>query len=225
MNGGGGGGMEASTSEELIDALDHNGNIIGVVGRRFANRTGVLHLCAQIFVLVRTEQGMAVIFQRRSTAKRVSPGVLDISASGHVTHGDTVEETAVRELAEELGIVCAQDDMVNVGRRVDFYEAPGVLSRIFGDVFILVLDQMPESVAFDPDEIDELVVVTVNQLFDLFENNTRITCAGYRQTSGKLSEIETDVDRDQFLPRFDNLYLRVATYAQSVAAGRTPSFL
>src|SRR5258706_2215468 len=45
-----------------------------------------------------------ILLQKRSMKKDLNPGMFTISASGHVTKGQTYEEAAKRELEEELGI-------------------------------------------------------------------------------------------------------------------------
>lgn len=45
-----------------------------------------------------------VLMQRRAETKIAFPGCWDISAAGHVAAGETVEETALREVHEELGV-------------------------------------------------------------------------------------------------------------------------
>ena len=45
-----------------------------------------------------------ILLQQRSPTKDTEPGFWDISCGGHVTAGQSYEETAPRELQEELGI-------------------------------------------------------------------------------------------------------------------------
>ncbi|RKN38883.1 NUDIX hydrolase [Micromonospora endolithica] len=202
------------SNDELVEAVDHRGNPIGIVGRQLANRLGIWHVCAQVFVLAKVEGVPAVVFQRRSRTKTVSPGVLDISASGHVVAGQTVQSAAARELAEELGLKVSADSLVHVGRRVDMYEAPGVLSRIFADVYVVVTDQDPGTLNFDPVEIDELVVVPAADLLGIFVDGSSPSCHAYQLDKQGLARSRRVVVRaSDFLPRFDNLYARIARYA------------
>ena len=45
-----------------------------------------------------------LLLQRRSGGKDTHPGMLDVSCAGHVDAGDGVDETAEREVAEELSV-------------------------------------------------------------------------------------------------------------------------
>ena len=55
-----------------------------------------------------------VYIQRRSRSKDRHPGKLDSSAAGHVDPGETYEETAIRELQEELGIQAEVKEILRV---------------------------------------------------------------------------------------------------------------
>jgi isopentenyldiphosphate isomerase len=200
--------------EEMVDAVDHNGKKIGVVSRRVANRIGIWHYCAQVFVIVGHGSSSAILFQRRSRNKKVSPGVLDISASGHVPAGETTRTTAAQELHEELGIAIPEDDFVYVGRRIDMYEDGRILSRIFADVYITSFDALPATLRYQEAELDELVLVQVKDILDIFLLDARPECEAYSfDEVGKLSKTTVTVKAADFLPRIDNLYLRVARYA------------
>jgi isopentenyldiphosphate isomerase len=52
-----------------------------------------------------------VALQKRSPNKDTFPGRWDISAAGHIESGDESRPTAVRELAEELGVVCDGEEL------------------------------------------------------------------------------------------------------------------
>ena len=60
--------------------------------------------------LVDAERGL-VALQKRSPNKDTFPNRWDISAAGHIESGDESRPTAVRELAEELGVICVGDDL------------------------------------------------------------------------------------------------------------------
>lgn len=49
------------------------------------------------------DDDVRVLLQRRSSYKDTHPNLLDVSCAGHVNAGDSVEETAMREMDEELG--------------------------------------------------------------------------------------------------------------------------
>lgn len=88
-------------SEEFFDVVDGSDVVVGRRPRSEVHRLGLNHRA--VHVLVYNARG-ELFLQQRSLAKDCSPGLWDSSASGHVTSGDDYDETAPREVAEELGV-------------------------------------------------------------------------------------------------------------------------
>lgn len=88
--------------DEVFDLVDEQDRVIGQVRRGDAHRNPELwHRSVQTLVL---DSHGRVLLQLRSARKDLFPGYYCASASGHVIAGDTYEETAQRELEEELGV-------------------------------------------------------------------------------------------------------------------------
>ena len=86
---------------ELVDLYDENRIPLGKTTERYGKRTAgeyraVVHIC------VFNREGRLLI-QRRSAEKRACPGKWDVSAAGGVAAGESVRESAEREVLEELG--------------------------------------------------------------------------------------------------------------------------
>jgi 16S rRNA (adenine1518-N6/adenine1519-N6)-dimethyltransferase len=88
-------------SEEYFDVVDENDNVIDRAPRSYVHAQKLLHRAVSIFLF--NTRGELLI-QKRSASKDEYPGCYTSSASGHVSAGETYDETAPRELAEELGI-------------------------------------------------------------------------------------------------------------------------
>lgn len=88
--------------DELFDLVDEQDTVIGVVRRGDAHRDkSLIHRSVQILVIDRA--GRALL-QLRSVHKDLFPGYYCASASGHVASGETYDDTARREIIEELGV-------------------------------------------------------------------------------------------------------------------------
>jgi isopentenyl-diphosphate delta-isomerase len=88
-------------AEEIFDVVNERDEVIDRQPRRVVHARGLLHRA--VHVLVFNRRG-AVFLQKRSMKKDRQPGRWDSSASGHVDSGETYDETAVRELREEIGL-------------------------------------------------------------------------------------------------------------------------
>ncbi len=91
---------------ELFDILNEDGSKTGVVKERgVAHREGALHGTVHIWIVRENDKsGYDVLLQKRSDNKDSYPGCYDISSAGHISAGDGVMESALREFEEELGL-------------------------------------------------------------------------------------------------------------------------
>ena len=90
----------AQNLEELFDVVDEQDRVTGQAARRDVHARGLRHRAVHLLVV----NGAGRVFlQKRSAAKDLFPGAWDSSAAGHVGAGEEYDETAERELAEELG--------------------------------------------------------------------------------------------------------------------------
>lgn len=84
--------------------VDEDENFIKPVPISIANSDPkYLHL--EVAVLI-VDKDRKALLQKRAKTKKVNPGIWITTAAGHVTYGETIQETASRELIEEMGITC-----------------------------------------------------------------------------------------------------------------------
>ena len=91
----------AQKADEKLDVVNAQNEVVGQATRGEIHETHALHRAVHLFV--HTKKG-DLILQKRSHLKDKHPCVWDSSAAGHVDAGESYEEAAHRELAEELGI-------------------------------------------------------------------------------------------------------------------------
>ena len=87
--------------EDIFDIVNERDEVIGREARSIVHARGLLHRA--VHVLVFNSRGQ-VFLQKRSMKKDRQPGVWDSSCSGHVDSGEDYDQTAVRELREEIGL-------------------------------------------------------------------------------------------------------------------------
>ena len=103
---------------ELFDILNEDGTRTGLVRERgVAHLEGSLHPTAHVWIVRKKEGGWDLLLQKRSACKDSNPGCWDISSAGHVEAGDDYLPSAIRELAEELGIRAREEGLHFVGMR------------------------------------------------------------------------------------------------------------
>ena len=92
----------AQDGGELFDVVDEEDNVVRQEVRDVVHRQDLLHRAIHVFVFNKRKE---LFLQKRSRLKDKHPGMWDSSAAGHLNAGEGYQDTAVRELEEELGIV------------------------------------------------------------------------------------------------------------------------
>ena len=91
-----------SVSDELLDVVNHNDEVIAVERRADIHARGLMHRA--VHILLFNSRG-ELFLQKRSLNKDEQPGKWDSSAAGHVDSGEDYLDCACREIGEELGVV------------------------------------------------------------------------------------------------------------------------
>lgn len=91
----------AEPGDELVDIVDGHDNVIATVTRREMRAQRLRHRA--VYIAVQHTDGRLLVHQR-SHDKDVRPGAWDIAVGGVVGAGESYDEAAVRELAEEIGV-------------------------------------------------------------------------------------------------------------------------
>ena len=92
-------------SEEMLDVVDDNDQVIAVKSRREIHAQGLIHRSAHVLVF---NCAGDVFLQKRALSKQTNPGLWDSSAAGHVNSGESYYHCILREIREELGVTITQ---------------------------------------------------------------------------------------------------------------------
>jgi len=126
--------------EELLDLVDENNEVIGTIARgdmMQLRQTSGKYLRA-VDVFIQRSNG-DIYLPRRAMHKKIAPGGLDASASGHVPSGETYEQAAIREIHEETGINVTINDLVFIATL-----RPTPVLFYFRKLYLLHSDQIPQ---------------------------------------------------------------------------------
>ena len=94
-------GLPASPAGELVIVVDRDNNITGSATRRQMRAERLPHRCS--YILVFNSLGELYV-QKRTVIKDIYPGYWDPAAGGVMQTGESYEESAAREVGEELGV-------------------------------------------------------------------------------------------------------------------------
>lgn len=93
--------MTSLAAEEIVQIVDSNNNPIDTVPRKVMRQQGLTHRASYILVFNAKNE---LFIQKRTMIKDVFPGFWDIAAGGVVLAGESYDDSARRELYEELGV-------------------------------------------------------------------------------------------------------------------------
>jgi len=99
------------TKDERFPIVDKNDRILGYANRSEVHGNNLRHRAVHILIFNQTGD---VYLQQRSRWKDRHPLKWDSSAAGHVAAGESYDETARRELKEELGVSVALQKIAKI---------------------------------------------------------------------------------------------------------------
>lgn len=117
--------------DEIVTIVDENNNVVGTEPRS-KMRAEVLPHRAN-YILVFNSEG-ELFLQKRTMSKDIYPGYYDVATGGVVLADESYKASALRELAEELGI-----QGVKLQQHFDFFHED-VGNRVWGRVYSCVYD-------------------------------------------------------------------------------------
>jgi isopentenyldiphosphate isomerase len=129
-------------AEEMLPFCDNNNVVLGYKPKSEVHERGLWHRGAHLWI---TDGHGNVLQQFRDPGKKILPGVWDIAVAGHVSAGETPEETAVKEAREELDLYVSLTDFQPAGGTLEnsititdmHIEAAGWQHRVFDYNFVM----------------------------------------------------------------------------------------
>lgn len=89
-------------NEEYLPIVDSAGIVIGQSSRSYVHGgSKLLHPVIHLHIIDRMER---IFLQKRSLSKSICPGMWDTAVGGHVSYGEMITETLLREAQEEIGL-------------------------------------------------------------------------------------------------------------------------
>ena len=167
--------------QEILDIVDGQGRPTGgTAPRSEVHARGLLHRTSHLWLMRRRGCRTEVLLQHRSPAKESYPDSYDISSAGHIPAGAGFEESAVRELHEELGIEAAEEELILCGQRRFIYREehggrPYTDNQI-SNVYILWRDVEPGDMTLQAEEVAGVRWIGFNELVDAVAHDTIRHC-------------------------------------------------
>lgn len=156
---------------ELIDVVDENNELTGEkVGIKELHSKEFWYRAVTIIILNSKNE---LLLQKRAPTKMKLPNTWSIT-QGHVDSGENVEDAALRETQEELGIrnLKREDfEFFCIKKCARKYE--NIIDNHFKNIFILRTDLKPHEFVLQKDEVSEVRYFTIEELKDICQNKEK----------------------------------------------------
>ena len=119
------------SQNEIVIIVDENNKEIGAEPRSKMRQLGLIHRATYILVFNSQKE---IFVQKRTKSKDVYPGFYDVVSGGVVTIGESYDESAKRELEEEMGI-----KNIPLFELFDFFFKDGIM-KIWGKAYYCFFD-------------------------------------------------------------------------------------
>ncbi|MEM9561774.1 MAG: NUDIX domain-containing protein [Actinomycetota bacterium] len=209
---------ELDAEPELLAVVSPTGVPLGSGARTDVHRDGHWHAVFHCLV-VRPGLPARVVLQRRHRAKPTFPGLLDLSATGHLRAGEQPRD-GVRELREELGVDVDPDRLHDVGVRLLADDTPEGRNRERVHLFFLADDRPLEAFVPGEREVHSVVEAGVTDLLALAGGEPGpIPGIEFRPGDGSLP---VEIRAGDLVDPIDGYWTVALVMAERFAAGHHP---
>lgn len=148
--------------DELIDILNADGVPLGKTTMKSeAHKKGLFH--ATVHIWFYTEDGELLI-QKRASNKDTHPSLWDISVAGHIGAGESILDSAIREVQEEIGLTITGKELKKIGVFKSIQKhSDQLIDCEFHHTFLSKLKIPLEKLIKQKSEIDDLKLISIIQ--------------------------------------------------------------
>ena len=213
---------DSAPGVERLDVVDEVGRYVRIAPRDEVHERGEWHCVFHCQIVTMRGGVPTAVLQQRSRSKAAFPGLLDISAAGHLAAGETPLD-GVRELEEELGVTPARSDLVPLGvRRLADDSGEGRLNCELTSVYLLRDDRLLADYVLASDEVDAVYDVPIAPFLALFADGPPITVGGVAAAGhADAREITAQVTLNDIVPGAE-YWVVLMVMAQRFLAGQHP---
>lgn len=139
-------------TEEFLDIFDENNEPTGEsMPRSKVHAEGLWHRTVHSYVFRKNKGGVEFLVHLRSKFKDLHPNHWDTRVGGHIKSGVSLEDSAVGEIKEEIGLDVEAKDLIKGG----FYKGGKFPNQEFVQIFFLEYDGRVEDLKFNDGEVQE----------------------------------------------------------------------
>ena len=158
--------------EEKLAILNENGDRLGVTSRSEVHTKGYWHETFHCWFVHYDEdlKETFIYFQLRSDDKKDFPGLLDITAAGHILSDEKIED-GVREVHEELGIKVKFEELEALGVVKGELIQGNMIDREHTNVFLYTKPVSYEKFQLQTEEVSGILRSSLSDFKSLIQHD------------------------------------------------------
>ena len=196
--------------KELLRIFDENRRPMGTATREEVHQAGYWHETFHCWLVSTQGDQHTIYLQLRSQQKKDYPGLLDITAAGHLLADETVQD-GVREVQEELGIAITYEDLLPLGV-IDYTLTRGsMIDRELANVHLCVRDIAFEDFKPQLEEVEGMMAADWDDFCQLWQGETdQIPANGFVvNSSGERAAVHRQISQRDFAPHENDYYEQI----------------
>ncbi|MDF2946553.1 MAG: hydrolase [Bacillales bacterium] len=192
---------------ELLKIFDENHNNIGITSREEVHRLGYWHESIHFWFISKSNEKYYIYLQIRSKSKKDYPGLLDITAAGHILAEETIQD-GIREVKEEVGIDVSFDCLIPLGIINYSVIKEDFIDKEIANVFLYLNDRDLEDFSLQTEEVSGIVRAEFRDFVKLFHGEVEtINVQGYvHDFEGNKKLLDKSVGKINFVQHPSSYY-------------------
>jgi isopentenyldiphosphate isomerase len=181
---------------------------VGIASREEVHQKGYWHETFHFWLVAEIDGENYLYFQLRSEDKKDYPGLLDITAAGHLLHNESVED-GIREVKEEIGLNVAIEELIYLGAFPYEKVLKDFIDKEHAHVFLLKRVIPLQEFTLQQEEVSGMYLVPLDGFMDLWfkEYQDTILIEGlFENKDGKMEASKCKVNKANFVPHSDDFY-------------------
>lgn len=196
--------------KELLRIFDENYSPIGTATREEVHQAGHWHETFHCWVVRTHGEHPTIYLQLRSQQKKDYPGLLDITAAGHLLADESVQD-GVREVQEELGIDVTYEELIPLGVIKYSLTQGNMIDREMANVHLCLSDIIFDDFKPQLEEVEGIMAADWDDFRRLWLGETsEITARGFMvDSSGARTAVHRQIGQKDFAPHENGYYTQI----------------
>lgn len=168
--------------DEFLNLIDEEGYLLEMSKpRSLVHRDGDLHPAVHVWIIKEKDMGVYTLLQKRSADKLIHPCCYDASAGGHVPQGEEFRISAVREVAEELGISLQENKLEFLSLSKSSYNCGDIHDNEIRAIYLCREKIDADNLNLQKSEVENVVWAEIDEILASVDNTAFVNCIDYSE--------------------------------------------